>query len=118
MIDLGLLSGSLDEVIEQNSYRRFYMHNTSHWFGLVVHDAGNYSIDGKPRKLLPGMVYTVEPGLYIRNDDDEVPQEFRGIGVRIEDDIHITESGIEILTADIPKEPSEVEEWVLTREFP
>ncbi|MCH2409367.1 aminopeptidase P N-terminal domain-containing protein [Myxococcota bacterium] len=118
MIDLGLLSGSLDEVIEQNSYRRFYMHNTSHWLGLDVHDAGNYSIDGKPRKLLPGMVYTVEPGLYIRSDDEEVPQEFRGIGVRIEDDIHITESGIEILTADIPKEPSEVEEWVLTREFP
>lgn len=113
LIDLGLLSGSVEEAVEQGTYRRFYMHNTSHWLGLDVHDAGTYTIDGKPRQLLPGMVYTVEPGLYIRSNDETVAPEFRGIGVRIEDDIHITESGIEILTDKIPKDPSEVEEWVL-----
>ena len=114
MIDLGLLSGSVDERIEDKTFRRYYMHGTSHWLGLDVHDVGAYTRDGKARPLEPGMVITVEPGLYIAPlgghlDDQEIPRALRGIGVRIEDDVLVTEVGHEVLTAACPKEVADVE---------
>ena len=112
MLELRLLSGSVDELIRSEAHRRYYMHNTSHWLGLDVHDVGPYAVDGKPRALTPGMVFTVEPGLYIAADDEQAPSELRGIGVRIEDDVAITPAGCEILTAAIPKHPADVEAWV------
>ncbi|HTR52962.1 MAG TPA: aminopeptidase P N-terminal domain-containing protein [Kofleriaceae bacterium] len=109
MIELGLLGGSVDERVEDHSYRRFYMHGTSHWLGLDVHDAGAYHPDGKPRPLEPGMVITIEPGLYVAADATDVPAELRGIGVRIEDDIAITAGEPEVLTAACPKRVDDVE---------
>jgi Xaa-Pro aminopeptidase len=108
MLDLKLLSGSLDAVLEKETYKRFYMHRTGHWLGLDVHDAGEYKRAGQWRALAPGMVLTVEPGLYIRAADD-VPERLRDIGVRIEDDVLVTEAGCEVLTAEAPKAVTEVE---------
>jgi Xaa-Pro aminopeptidase len=104
MIDLGLLAGTADERIEDKTFRKFYMHGTSHWLGLDVHDVGAYTRDGKARPLEPGMVITVEPGLYIASDAPDVPAELRGIGVRIEDDVVVTATGHDVLTAACPKE--------------
>ncbi len=112
LVALGLLEGGVDGLIEQNAHRRFYMHQTSHWLGLDVHDVGAYVVDGKPRRLEPGMVFTVEPGLYVAEDDEQADPRFRGLGVRIEDDVAVTEDGIEILTEAIPKQPDDVEAWV------
>ena len=109
LLGLGALEGSIDELVETEAYRPFYMHTTSHWLGLDVHDVGDYRIEGKPRGLEPGMVFTIEPGLYFPSRDERTPERLRGIGVRIEDDIAITEDGYEILTADIPKRPEDVE---------
>ncbi|MBK9032668.1 MAG: aminopeptidase P N-terminal domain-containing protein [Myxococcales bacterium] len=109
MIELGLLTGTVEERIEDASYKRYYMHLTSHWLGLDVHDAGAYTQGGKPRPLAPGMVITIEPGLYIAVDDEAAPAELRGIGVRIEDDILITADGCENLTQACPKEIAELE---------
>lgn len=106
---LGLLKGSAEEIIERGDYRRFYMHRTSHWLGMDVHDVGLYVIDGKPRLLEPGMVLTVEPGLYIAPGDAAAPEEMRGIGVRIEDDVLVTETGHEVMTAATPKSIEEIE---------
>lgn len=100
LLDLGLLQGSREEAMKEEAYRRFYPHRTSHWLGLDVHDVGDYA----DARLAPGMVFTVEPGLYILADDDAVPAEFRGIGVRIEDDVLITADGHEVLTAAAPME--------------
>lgn len=111
MIDLGLLSGSLDEALEKETYKKFYMHRTGHWLGLDVHDAGNYRRDAKWRALEPGMVLTVEPGCYIRPGAG-VPEQLAGIGVRIEDDVLVTASGCEILSRDAPKQVAEIEEWM------
>ena len=111
MIELGLLSGSLEEAVEKEAYKKFYMHRTGHWLGLDVHDAGNYRRDGTWRHLAPGMVLTVEPGCYIRAGAN-VPAQFAGIGVRIEDDALVTESGCEILSRDAPKEVAEIEAWM------
>jgi Xaa-Pro aminopeptidase len=108
MIDLGLVSGGLDEVLEKETYKRFYMHRTGHWLGLDVHDAGDYKRAGEWRVLTPGMVLTVEPGLYIRAADD-VPQRLRNIGVRIEDDVLVTDVGYEVLTAEAPKTVDAIE---------
>ncbi len=108
MLDLELLSGSLDAVLEKEAYKRFYMHRTGHWLGLDVHDAGEYKRAGQWRALAPGMTLTVEPGLYIRAADD-VPERLRDIGVRIEDDVLVTQAGCEVLTADAPKAVAEVE---------
>src|SRR5688500_2497338 len=102
MIDLKLLSGSLDEVLEKETYKRFYMHRTGHWLGLDVHDAGEYRRAGKWRALEPGMSLTVEPGLYIRGADD-VPERLRNIGIRIEDDVVVTHGACEVITAEAPK---------------
>ena len=111
LIDLGLCKGSLDEVIETKSYFQFYMHRAGHWLGLDVHDAGDYRIGGSTgrwQSLQPGMVLTVEPGLYIRPAGN-VPENFHNIGVRIEDDILVTASGNENLTARTPKSVADVE---------
>ena len=110
MVDLKLLHGSVDELIESEAYSRFYMHRTGHWLGLDVHDAGEYKRDGEWRALQAGMTLTVEPGLYIRPADD-VPEAFWNIGVRIEDDVLVTESGCEVLTS-APKTVSEIEDWM------
>ncbi len=109
MIDLKLLAGSVDAAIESGTYKSFYMHRTSHWLGLDVHDVGSYSVDGKPRPLAPGIVLTVEPGLYIPVHEEQAPAKLRGIGVRIEDDILVTASGHENLTAAIPKRVADIE---------
>jgi Xaa-Pro aminopeptidase len=111
LVELGLLAGDVEELVSQEAYNPYYMHRTSHWLGLDVHDVGAYTKNGQPRALEPGMVFTVEPGLYVSRDDDAAPS-FRGIGVRIEDDVVVTEEGCEILTEAIPKAPDEVEAWV------
>ena len=108
LIDLELLSGKLDEVLEKETYKRFYMHRTGHWLGLDVHDAGDYKRQGSWRALASGMTLTVEPGLYIRAEDD-IPERLRNIGIRIEDDVLVTEAGCEVLTAEAPKSIADVE---------
>lgn len=109
MIRLGLLSGEPEEALATRSYRRYFMHKTSHWLGMDVHDAGAYRIDGLWRRLEPGMVLTIEPGLYVRADDESAPERYRGIGVRIEDDICVTPDGSENLTRELPTSSSEIE---------
>ena len=113
-IDLKLLNGSLQEVLEKETYRQFYMHRTGHWLGLDVHDAGDYKRDGQWRVLQPGMVLTVEPGCYIRPAAG-VPVEFVNIGVRIEDDVVVTDAGCEILTAAAPKNVTDIEALMASR---
>jgi Xaa-Pro aminopeptidase len=108
LVRLGLLKGDAETVADSDGYKRFFMHRTSHWLGMDVHDVGTYFIDGKPRLLEPGVVLTVEPGIYIAPDDASVPGPWRGIGVRIEDDVLVTASGSEVLTAGIPKSPEEL----------
>jgi Xaa-Pro aminopeptidase len=115
MVDLRLLSGTVDDLVAREAYKPFFMHRTSHWLGLDVHDVGSYSRDGKPRLLEPGMVLTVEPGLYVGPDAEQAPAPLRGIGVRIEDDVLVTGEGCEILSVAIPKRPAEVEAWVDAR---
>ncbi len=109
LLELGLLEGTRDEVIESKSYRRFYMHRTSHWLGMDVHDVGRYKEKSEWRPLVAGMVLTVEPGLYIAADDESVAPAFRGLGIRIEDDVLVTADGVEVLTAGAPRERAEVE---------
>ena len=109
LIALGLLEGSVDEVVEQEKYKRFYMHRTSHWLGRDVHDVGQYKLGDTPRALEPGMVFTVEPGLYIPANADDVAEPFRGIGIRIEDDVLVTPGGVEVLSAAVPKQVEEIE---------
>ncbi|HEY6458494.1 MAG TPA: aminopeptidase P N-terminal domain-containing protein, partial [Polyangiaceae bacterium] len=108
LVGFGLLKGDVKELIEKETYKRFFMHRTSHWLGMDVHDVGAYFESGKPRRLEPGMVLTVEPGIYIAPDDDSVPPAWRGIGVRIEDDVLVTTTEPEVLTAGIPKTVDEV----------
>ncbi|MCK9202117.1 MAG: Xaa-Pro aminopeptidase [Gallionella sp.] len=108
-VDLKLCHGSLDEVLETESYKRFYMHRTGHWMGMDVHDVGDYKTGGDWRPLQPGMVLTVEPGCYIRPADD-VPLELWNIGIRIEDDLLVTATGNEVLTLDAPKTVADIEE--------
>jgi Xaa-Pro aminopeptidase len=109
LVDLGLCTGSADEVRESSAYRAYYMHRTSHWLGLDVHDVGLYEMEGGSRRLEPGMVLTVEPGLYIAADLESAPPAYRGIGVRIEDDVLVTASGAEVLTSAVPKEIRDIE---------
>ncbi|MCI1898239.1 MAG: Xaa-Pro aminopeptidase [Enterobacter sp.] len=107
LVELGILKGEIDELIADNAHRAFFMHGLSHWLGLDVHDVGGYGVD-RSRTLEPGMVITVEPGLYIAPDAD-VPAQYRGIGIRIEDDIVITENGNENLTATVVKKADDIE---------
>jgi Xaa-Pro aminopeptidase len=106
LIEVGLVQGDVGDAIARRAYERFYMHRTSHWLGMDVHDAGRYAIDGTSRELVEGMVLTVEPGLYVPVDD---ASEFHGIGIRIEDDVLVTATGAEVLTAAAPKNRSEIE---------
>jgi Xaa-Pro aminopeptidase len=108
LIGLGLLEGDFQARIDDESHRRFYPHSTSHWLGLDVHDVGRYHQEGEPRPLEPGMVLTVEPGLYVPVADD-IPEAFRGMGIRIEDDVAVTEQGGEILTTGVPKQVADIE---------
>jgi Xaa-Pro aminopeptidase len=108
-VRLGLLAGKPEELIAGDAYRRLYMHRTSHWLGLDVHDCGAYVVDGASRTLEPGMVLTVEPGCYVAEDDTSVPEHWRGIGIRIEDDLLVSATGHEVLTAGIPKSVAEIE---------
>ena len=108
LVDLGLLKGEVKQLIESEGYKRFFMHRTSHWLGMDVHDVGAYFRGGKARVLEAGMVLTVEPGIYIAPDDATVAPEWRGIGVRIEDDVLVTAAAPEVLTAGIPKTVDEV----------
>lgn len=114
MLDLKLLSGSVNEVLEKETYRQFYMHRTGHWLGLDVHDAGDYKREGQWRTLEPGMVLTVEPGCYIRPADG-VPAKFANIGVRIEDDVVVTPTGYDVLTAAAPKSVADIEAIMAAR---
>ncbi len=107
-IDLKLLSGTLDDVLAQETYKQFYMHRTGHWLGLDVHDAGEYKSGGEWRELQAGMVLTVEPGCYIRPAPG-VPEAFYNIGIRIEDDALVTDGGCEILSAAAPKSVADIE---------
>lgn len=108
LIALGIMKGEADTLIAGQAHRQFFMHGISHWLGLDVHDVGDYGSSARDRILEPGMVLTVEPGLYIAPDAD-VPQEYRGIGVRIEDDILITADGFEVLTKDVVKKADDIE---------
>ena len=108
MIDLKLLPGSLDSVIESESYKRFFMHRTSHWLGMDVHDAGEYKQGENWIPLAAGMVLTIEPGCYVRPADD-VPEVFWNIGVRIEDDALVTPAGCEVITGAAPKSVADIE---------
>ncbi|MFN7136227.1 MAG: aminopeptidase P N-terminal domain-containing protein [Thermomonas sp.] len=109
LLSLGLLRGTLEAVVASGEYRRYYRHKTGHWLGLDVHDVGEYRIDGASRLLEPGMVFTIEPGLYIPADDTTVAPEWRGIGIRIEDDVLITRDGHRVLTAALERSAEEME---------
>lgn len=109
LIRLGLLQGECDDLIEAESYKKYYMHKTGHWLGLDVHDVGEYRVGGEWRVFEPGMVTTIEPGLYISDDCDDAPARYRGVGIRIEDNVLVTQSGNENLTASIPKTIDEIE---------
>lgn len=109
LVRLGLLSGEVDKLIESEEYKKFYMHNAGHWLGMDSHDVGKYKVGGQSRPLQPGMTFTVEPGIYIAEDIDDVPSEYLNIGVRIEDNVLITDDGNEVLTAAIPKTIEDIE---------
>ncbi|MFS0825334.1 Xaa-Pro aminopeptidase [Pseudomonas phoenicis] len=109
LVELGLLKGEVQALIDSEAYRAFYMHRAGHWLGMDVHDVGDYKVGGQWRVLEPGMALTVEPGIYIAADNQNVAKKWRGIGVRIEDDVVVTRSGCEILTHGVPKTVAEIE---------
>ena len=109
MVKLGLLKGKTKDLIKKKAYMRYYMHGVGHYLGLDVHDVGVYGRNGRTREFAKGMVLTVEPGLYVDPDDEQAPAHLRGIGVRIEDDVLVTDGAPDVLTGSIPKEVAEVE---------
>jgi Xaa-Pro aminopeptidase len=111
LVKLGLLKGHVKELIKDGDYKRFYMHRTGHWLGLDVHDVGDYKIDREWREIEVGMVMTVEPGLYVNNDDD-IPEKYRNIGIRIEDDILVTKAGNDVLSKDAVKTIADIEKMM------
>ena len=115
LLSLGLLKGSLKKNVADANYKRFYMHKTGHWIGLDVHDVGEYKVAGEFRELEPGMAFTIEPGLYIAPGSKGVPAKFQGIGIRIEDDVLITQDGCEVLTDGVPRGIDEVQALLATR---
>ena len=115
MLRLGLLKGSLERNLASGAYKRYYRHKTGHWLGLDVHDVGDYRIDGESRLLEPGMVFTIEPGLYVPADDTSVAAKWRGIGIRIEDDVAITKDGHEVLTDGLARSADEIEAFMAAR---
>jgi Xaa-Pro aminopeptidase len=129
MLRLGILKGDVEKLIEEGNkfqnkpdeppgYKKFYMHRTSHWLGMDVHDAGPYKVADEWRKLAPGMVMTVEPGLYIPEDAEDVDPRYRGIGIRIEDDVLVAEEGNEVLSARVPKSIDDIEEMISNSKIP
>jgi Xaa-Pro aminopeptidase len=114
LVKLGLLSGEVSELIESKKYKKFYMHRTGHWLGMNSHDVGKYKLDDQSRILESGMVLTVEPGIYIERDES-VPPEYWYIGVRIEDDVLVTEDGCEVLTDEIPKTIEDIERFMQSK---
>ena len=109
LLDLGIMQGDLNQIIETESYRQFYMHGTGHWLGMDVHDVGSYKVGEDWRAYEVGMVVTIEPGLYIAPDDETVDAKWRGIGIRIEDDVVVTENGPLVLTKDVVKTVEDIE---------
>lgn len=112
LVELGLLKGKVDNLIETSAYRDFYMHRAGHWLGMDVHDVGDYKIEGDWRLLEPGMVMTVEPGIYIASNNNNVDAKWRGIGIRIEDDVAVTRKGSEVLTSGLAKTVDEIESFM------
>ncbi len=115
LLKLGLLKGKLEKVIADGAYKRFYRHKTGHWLGLDVHDVGDYRIDGESRLLEPGMVFTIEPGLYVGADDASVAEKWRGIGIRTEDDVVITRDGHAVLTDALARSADAIEAFMAQR---
>jgi Xaa-Pro aminopeptidase len=115
LLSLGLLKGTLKQNLASGDYKRFYMHKTGHWIGLDVHDVGEYKVAGDFRELEPGMVFTIEPGLYIAPGSKGVPARYQGIGIRIEDDVLITKDSHQVLTEGVPREIDDVEAVLATR---
>jgi Xaa-Pro aminopeptidase len=109
LVGLGILKGQVAHLIKNKTYMQFYPHRIGHWLGMDVHDVGDYKVEGEWRLLEPGMVLTIEPGLYIPPDSEKVDPRWRGIGIRIEDDILVTRDGYEVLTEAIPKTITEIE---------
>ncbi len=112
LVELGLLKGKVEDLIEKNAHTRFYMHRAGHWLGMDVHDVGDYKVDNQWRMLEPGMVMTVEPGIYISPNDTKVAKKWRGIGIRIEDDVLLTRKGPEVLTTGVPKTVADIEAYM------
>ncbi|QDK43822.1 aminopeptidase P family protein [Bdellovibrio sp. ZAP7] len=112
MLELGLLSGRKDDLIQSLAQKKYYPHGIGHWLGLDVHDAGLYFKKGEPRPIEANMCFTIEPGLYIPADDTSAPQKYRGIGIRIEDNVRVTSNGVENMTTSVPKEISDIEKVV------
>ena len=115
LVELGLLKGKVDDLIRSGAYRDFYMHRTGHWLGIDVHDVGDYRANGQSRLLQAGMVTTVEPGIYVSPDNKKVAKKWRGIGIRIEDDVLVTRTGNRVLTSGVPKTTEEIEALMATR---
>ena len=109
LLGIGLLKGKLPQLIKDGAYRRFFMHRTGHWLGMDVHDVGDYKVGDEWRVLEPGMVMTVEPGIYIPAGSKGVPKRYANIGIRIEDDVVVTRTGCEVLTDGVPKTVDEIE---------
>ncbi|PRH83559.1 aminopeptidase P N-terminal domain-containing protein [Arenimonas caeni] len=115
LLSVGLLKGSLKSALSSGAYKKFYMHKTGHWLGLDVHDVGEYKVAGDYRELEPGMVFTIEPGIYIAPGSKGVPAKWQGIGIRIEDDVAITRDGHEVLTDAVPRDTDAIEAVLATR---
>lgn len=115
LVELGLLKGQVSKLIEKGAYRDFYMHRTGHWLGMDVHDVGDYKVGGQWRVLEQGMVMTVEPGIYVAANNTKVAKKWRGIGIRIEDDVLVTKDGHEVLSADAPKTIKDIEALMAKR---
>ena len=118
MLKLNFLNGDKKQIIQSLQYKKYYPHGTGHLLGMDVHDVGLYQTDGKPRLLEPGMIFTVEPGFYVLAQDNSVPANYRGIGIRIEDDVLITAEGHEVLTKEVPKEVSDLESIIGSKAWP
>ena len=112
LVKIGLLSGNVNNLIKNEEYKKFYMHRTGHWLGMDVHDVGEYKVNNKWRMFEPGMVLTIEPGVYIDTDMQGVKKKWKNIGIRIEDDILVTKTGNKVLTADLPTDAISIESLV------
>jgi Xaa-Pro aminopeptidase len=112
LVKLGLLKGKVPQLIKDGEYKKFFMHRTGHWLGMDVHDCGDYKVGNQWRVLEPGMVMTVEPGLYIPAGTKGVDKRWWNIGIRIEDDVAVTKNGYEVLTTGLPREPEDVERFM------